>query len=123
MAFTSLALSDLYEALRKKEQQFGRITKIGRTHLQDATPIRSGQEFSGYASQIEHGLVRLKHIEPHLGELALGGTAVGTGINTHPDFARLVIEGVSRETGLDLREAANHFEAQAARDACVETSG
>lgn len=117
------ALSELHEALRKKAQQFGGIIKIGRTHLQDATPIRLGQEFSGYASQIEHGLARLKNVEPHLGELALGGTAVGTGINTHPDFARLVIEGVSRETGLDLREAPNHFEAQAARDACVEASG
>jgi len=117
------ALSELHEALRKKAQQFGGIIKIGRTHLQDATPIRLGQEFSGYASQIEHGLARLKNVEAHLGELALGGTAVGTGINTHPDFARLVIEGVSRETGLDLREAANHFEAQAARDACVEASG
>jgi fumarate hydratase, class II len=117
------ALGELHEALRKKAQQFGGIIKIGRTHLQDATPIRLGQEFSGYASQIEHGLARLKYVEPHLGELALGGTAVGTGINTHPDFARLVIEGVSRETGLDLREAANHFEAQAARDACVEASG
>jgi fumarate hydratase class II len=117
------ALSELHAALRKKAQQFGGIIKIGRTHLQDATPIRLGQEFSGYASQIEHGLARLKNVEAHLGELALGGTAVGTGINTHPDFARLVIEGVSRETGLDLREAANHFEAQAARDACVEASG
>lgn len=117
------ALSELLESLRAKVQQFGGIIKIGRTHLQDATPIRLGQEFSGYASQIEHGLARLKNVEPHLGELALGGTAVGTGINTHPDFARLVIEGVSRETGLDLREAPNHFEAQAARDACVEASG
>lgn len=117
------ALSELHESLRTKAQQFGGIIKIGRTHLQDATPIRLGQEFSGYASQIEHGLARLKNVEPHLGELALGGTAVGTGINTHPDFAQLVIEGVSRETGLNLRKAPNHFEAQAARDACVEASG
>ena len=117
------ALSELHESLRAKAQQFGGIIKIGRTHLQDATPIRLGQEFSGYASQIEHGLARLKNVEPHLEELALGGTAVGTGINTHPDFARLVIEGVSRETGLGLRKAPNHFEAQAARDACVEASG
>lgn len=117
------ALSELQEALRKKEQQFEGIIKIGRTHLQDATPIRLGQEFGGYASQIEHGLTRLKNVEFHLGELALGGTAVGTGINTHPEFARRAIEGVSHETGLALHEAPNHFEAQAARDACVEASG
>ncbi len=117
------ALEELAEALREKARQFDGIIKIGRTHLQDATPMRLGQEFSGYASQIEHGLARLKHIEPHLAELALGGTAVGTGINTHPDFARLVIAGLAGQTGLALREARNHFEAQAARDACVEASG
>jgi fumarate hydratase class II len=117
------ALNELGEVLHKQARRFDNVIKIGRTHLQDATPMRLGQEFGGYASQVEHGLARLKNIESHLGELALGGTAVGTGINTHPDFARLVIEGLSRETGLALREARNHFEAQAARDACVEASG
>ncbi len=99
------------------------MLKIGRTHLQDATPIRLGQEFSGYASQVEQGIRRLLKLEGSLGELALGGTAVGTGVNTHVEFARRVIEGLARDTGLDLREAANHFAAQGAIDACVETSG
>jgi fumarate hydratase class II len=117
------ALKGLQETLAKKAGQFDAVLKLGRTHLQDATPVRLGQEFSGYAGQIEHGLTRLKKVGPHLGELALGGTAVGTGINAHPDFARLTIEAIATETGLELREAANHFEAQAARDACVETSG
>jgi fumarate hydratase class II len=117
------ALNELHEALLKKAEQFGGILKIGRTHLQDATPIRLGQEFSGYASQIAHALSRLHNTYAHLGELALGGTAVGTGINTHQDFARRAIEGIARETGLDLREAPNHFEAQAGQDAAVEVSG
>ncbi len=117
------ALNELHEALLAKAAQFGDVLKIGRTHLQDATPIRLGQEFSGYASQVEHGIQRLWNCEPHLGELALGGTAVGTGINTHPQFAAGTIERIADETGLKLREAPNHFEAQAARDACVETSG
>jgi fumarate hydratase, class II len=117
------ALNELHQALVGKAGEFHDIIKIGRTHLQDATPIRLGQEFSGYASQITHGLARLKSSEGHLSELALGGTAVGTGLNTHPEFACRTIDGLSRETGLKLREAANHFEAQAACDACVETSG
>jgi fumarate hydratase class II len=117
------ALKELYAALAQKAREFNDILKIGRTHLQDATPMRLGQEFSGYASQVEHGLARLESIRPHLSELALGGTAVGTGLNTHPEFARRVIDGISRETGLKLREAPNHFEAQATRDACVEASG
>jgi len=117
------ALNELHGALLAKAAQFGDVLKIGRTHLQDATPIRLGQEFSGYASQVEHGVQRLWNCEMHLGELALGGTAVGTGINTHPEFARRTIERLADETGLKLREALNHFEAQAARDACVETSG
>ena len=117
------ALNELHGALLAKAAQFGDVLKIGRTHLQDATPIRLGQEFSGYASQVEHGIQRLWNCEPHLGELALGGTAVGTGINTHPEFARRTIERIADGTGLKLREASNHFEAQAARDACVETSG
>jgi fumarate hydratase class II len=116
-------LNEVHGALLAKAAQFGDVLKIGRTHLQDATPIRLGQEFSGYASQVEHGVQRLWNCEPHLGELALGGTAVGTGINTHPRFARRTIERIADETGLKLREAPNHFEAQAARDACVEASG
>jgi fumarate hydratase class II len=117
------ALNELHVALRTKAAEFAEILKIGRTHLQDATPIRLGQEFSGYASQIEHGLGRLNTLADDLGELALGGTAVGTGINTHPQFARTTIRGIARETGLKLREASNHFEAQGAIDACVAVSG
>ncbi len=116
-------LETLREALSAKAIEFHDVLKIGRTHLQDATPIRLGQEFSGYASQVEHGIARLRDALPRLGELALGGTAVGTGINTHPEFARRTIERIATETALKLREASNHFEAQAARDACVETSG
>jgi fumarate hydratase class II len=117
------ALSELRGALHRKAEEFQTIIKIGRTHYQDATPIRLGQEFSAYASQVEHGMERLRYAEKHLGELALGGTAVGTGINTHPDFAKKTIAGIARETGLALHEAPNHFEAQSGRDACVETSG
>jgi len=117
------ALNELHAALLTKAQAFGDVLKIGRTHLQDATPIRLGQEFSGYASQIEHAIDRLWKVEANLGELALGGTAVGTGINTHIDFARKTIDGIADETGLKLREAKNHFEAQGARDAVVEASG
>jgi len=117
------ALNELHGALLAKAQAFGEILKIGRTHLQDATPIRLGQEFSGYASQVEHGVDRLWKLEANLGELALGGTAVGTGINTHAAFAGRTIEGIADETGLKLREARNHFEAQASRDAAVEASG
>lgn len=117
------ALSELHAALLKKSLDFRDIIKIGRTHLQDATPLRLGQEFSGYASQVEHGIHRLRTAQTALGELALGGTAVGTGINTHPEFAKRTIEGLARETGFNFREAANHFEAQGAIDACVETSG
>jgi fumarate hydratase class II len=117
------ALEELREALSRKANEFHEILKIGRTHLQDATPIRLGQEFAGYAAQVAFGLDRLKAAEPRLGELALGGTAVGTGLNTDPQFAPLTIARIAKETGLPLREAKNHFEAQAARDACVETSG
>jgi len=117
------ALNELDVALRKKAAEFAEVLKIGRTHLQDATPIRLGQEFSGYASQIEHGLRRLSTVADDMGELALGGTAVGTGINTHPDFAHRTIKGITKETGLKLREASNHFEAQGGIDACVATSG
>jgi fumarate hydratase, class II len=117
------ALEVLRSALDAKAREFHDVLKIGRTHLQDATPIRLGQEFSGYASQVEHGIARLRNVLPHLSELALGGTAVGTGINTHPEFAARTIASISAEIGSSLREAANHFEAQGARDAAVEASG
>ncbi len=117
------ALEELRGALEAKAEAFKGVLKIGRTHLQDATPMTLGQEFSGYTSQAEHGLVRLRQARGPLRELALGGTAVGTGLNTHPEFARRTIRRLAEETGLPLREAPNHFEAQAARDACVETGG
>jgi fumarate hydratase, class II len=117
------SLEELQSALAEKAKEFDDVLKTGRTHLQDATPIRLGQEFSGYASQVEHGIRRLRATEPNLGGLALGGTAVGTGINTPPGFARRTIEGIAGETSLKLREAGNHFAAQGAIDALVETSG
>ena len=117
------ALKELRDELNKKTRTFDSVLKIGRTHLQDATPIRLGQEFGGYSSQVEHDLARLTAIEKHLGELALGGTAIGTGINTHPEFARRTIQRLASEMGLPLVEAPNHFEAQGAIDACVEASG
>jgi fumarate hydratase class II len=117
------ALRELHDELRKKADEFDSVLKIGRTHLQDATPIRLGQEFAGYASQIQHSLARLSAVEKHLGELALGGTAVGTGLNTHPEFAHRTIQRLASETGLPLVEAPNHFEAQGAIDGCVEASG
>jgi len=117
------ALNELHLALLKKVREFHDVLKIGRTHLQDATPIRLGQEFSGYASQIEHAVNRLWNAEESLGELALGGTAVGTGINTHPEFAKRTLEGIANETGLSLCEAPNHFAAQATIDTLVETAG
>jgi fumarate hydratase, class II len=117
------ALEELQASLRAKADDFREIIKIGRTHLQDATPIRLGQELSGYAAQIEQGIARLNNTSENLGALALGGTAVGTGINTHPNFAKRTIAKIAVETGLLLREAENHFAAQAAIDTCVETAG
>jgi fumarate hydratase class II len=117
------ALTKLQKALAAKAKEFDHIVKIGRTHLADATPIRLGQEFSGYARQIALAIRRVQAVRETLSELALGGTAVGTGINTHPEFAKRVIAILSRETGCGFREAENHFEAQAAKDAVVETSG
>src|SRR5439155_26181549 len=102
---------------------FDSIVKIGRTHLQDATPIRLGQEFSGYARQVELGIARLDRARFSVEELALGGTAVGTGLNAHPEFARRVIALLAERTGCALKEAQNHFEAQAAQDSIVELSG
>jgi len=117
------ALKRLHQALRIKRREFYSILKIGRTHLQDATPIRLGQEFGGYARQVELGIHRIKNAMVSLSELPLGGTAVGTGINTHPRFALKAISLISRETGWRFQEATDHFEAQGARDASVELSG
>jgi fumarate hydratase class II len=117
------ALEGLQKALRKKEKEFHPVLKIGRTHLQDATPIRLGQEFGGYAQQVASGIRRIRNAIESLSELPLGGTAVGTGINTHPLFAKKVISIIKRKTGYPFREAVNHFEAQGAKDASVEMSG
>jgi fumarate hydratase class II len=117
------ALEKLQHSLANKATEFADVRKIGRTHLQDAVPMNLGQEFGGYARQVELGIERMKCTESRLAELALGGTAVGTGLNAHPEFAAKVIAGIAEETGSPFREAANHFEAQAAQDAAVETSG
>jgi fumarate hydratase class II len=117
------ALKKLQRTLEKKAREFDKIVKIGRTHLQDATPIRLGQEFGGYASMMEHNIRRLKNVREFLSELALGGTAVGSGLNTHPKFAPKAIKKISAKTKIKFREAENHFEAQGAKDAYVETSG
>jgi fumarate hydratase, class II len=117
------ALSGLAEALEAKAAEWAEVVKSGRTHLMDATPVTLGQEFSGYAAQVRYGLDRLESSLPRLAELPLGGTAVGTGVNTPPGFASAVIERLRESTGLPLTEARNHFEAQGARDALVETSG
>jgi fumarate hydratase class II len=113
----------LHKSLRKKSKDFHHVVKIGRTHLQDAVPIRLGQEFSGYAEQVRLGIRRIKNVRDSLSRLALGGTAVGTGLNTHPEFASRVIALISQETGWPFRETRNHFEAQANQEGAVETSG
>ncbi|MFF7411019.1 class II fumarate hydratase [Streptomyces lydicus] len=117
------ALEHLAEALERKAEEFATVVKAGRTHLMDATPVTLGQEFGGYAAQVRYGVERLRASLPRLAELPLGGTAVGTGINTPPGFSAAVIAEVARVTGLPLTEARNHFEAQGARDGLVETSG
>jgi fumarate hydratase class II len=117
------ALKKLHGGLDAKAKEFADVVKTGRTHLQDATPVTLGQEFSGYASQIEHGIRRVENTLPHLRELAIGGTAVGTGLNAHPEFAGRVCAGLSKLFDQEFVEAPNHFEAQAARDALVEASG
>ncbi len=117
------ALIKLALALESKAASFDDVVKIGRTHLQDAVPVRLGQEFSGYAQQVRNGLARLAAVKPHLAELALGGTAVGTGLNAPPDFADRVIAGIANQTGLPYVPAPNRFEALAAKDAAVEVSG
>jgi fumarate hydratase class II len=117
------SLRKLQRSLARKARQFDKIVKIGRTHLQDATPIRLGQEFSGYASMIEHGIARLQKVKDELSELPIGGTAVGTGINTPKRFGSLIARNLTRLTKVKFREADNHFEAQASKDAVVQTSG
>ncbi|MFB6295370.1 MAG: class II fumarate hydratase [Halobacteriales archaeon] len=114
------ALETLREELEAKEAEFADVVKTGRTHLQDATPITLGQEFSGYRNQVEKGIERVEKTTDSLAELALGGTAVGTGLNTHPEFPGRAAEYIAEETGLSFREAENHFEAQAAHDAMAE---
>src|SRR6266571_406920 len=117
------ALRELEDSLAKKAKEFDPIVKAGRTHLMDATPIRLGQEFSGYQSQIDHGIRRISAARAALAELAIGGTAVGTGINAHPDMPGRVVEKISAATNTRFRVAENYFEAQGARDALVEASG
>ena len=117
------ALNTLSKSLNDKSQEFWSVIKTGRTHLQDATPIRLGQEFSGFAGQIENGLVRVERIKEALSEVALGGTAVGTGVNTHPEFSSRVCKIVSEVAGISVRETSNHFQAQSTLDAAVEASG
>ncbi|GAA2604292.1 class II fumarate hydratase [Actinomadura fulvescens] len=130
IAATGAVLNDLIPALRhlegalnRKAIEFAAVVKAGRTHLMDATPVTLGQEFGGYAAQIQLGVERLEAVIPRLAELPLGGTAVGTGINTPEGFAERVIAEIARLTRLPLREARNHFEAQGAQDGLVETSG
>ena len=117
------ALRELEASLGKKAKEFDPVVKAARTHLMDATPIRLGQEFSGYESQVARGIRRVSNARPSLAELAIGGTAVGTGINAHPALPGKVVAKVSTATGIQFREAENHFEAQAAQDALVEASG
>ncbi|MFJ8018496.1 class II fumarate hydratase [Streptomyces sp. NPDC096339] len=130
IAATAAVTHDLVPALRhleivleRKAAEFEHVVKAGRTHLMDATPVTLGQEFGGYAAQVRYGIERLHAALPRLAELPLGGTAVGTGINTPPGFSAAVIAEVAAATGLPLTEARDHFEAQGARDALVETSG
>jgi fumarate hydratase class II len=117
------ALERVERSLSAKAEAFDTIVKIGRTHLQDATPIRLGQELSGYAAQVAHGIQHLTAACDHLRELAQGGTAVGTGINTHAEFGRRMAEKLTELCGIRFTEAGNHFEAQAAQDAAVQVSG
>lgn len=117
------ALRHLHGALAAKAREFDDVVKSGRTHLMDATPVRLGQEFGGYARQVELGIQRVERASEELAELALGGTAVGTGINTHPEFARRTIARIGTALGLAFREAENHFEAQGSKDAAVNVSG
>lgn len=117
------ALARLAESLERKAREFDDVVKSGRTHLMDAVPVTLGQEFGGYAAQVRQGIARVEDTMPRLGQIPLGGTATGTGLNTHPEFAERVRTLLAEETGLTIRPPANPFEAQAARDALVEASG
>jgi fumarate hydratase class II len=117
------ALQRLAESLQAKAAEFDDVVKSGRTHLMDAVPVTLGQEFSGYAAQVRQGYDRVGSTLERLGQIPLGGTAVGTGLNTHPEFAAKVRRRLAEETGLQISAAADPFEAQAARDSIVETSG
>jgi fumarate hydratase class II len=117
------ALQNLREELKKKSDEFWPVIKTGRTHLQDATPIRLGQEFLGFAGQAEYGIRRLQRAQEALAEVALGGTAVGTGVNTHPEFSRRTCQAISETAGVEIRETGNHFQAQSSLDSVVEASG
>jgi fumarate hydratase class II len=117
------AVEELRDSLQSKSAEFMQVVKIGRTHLMDATPLTLGQEFSGYVSQLDHALKAIKNTLPHLSELALGGTAVGTGINTPPGYSELVAEKIADFTGYPFVSAENKFEALAAHDAVVESHG
>ena len=117
------AMDVLRRALQEKAKEFWGIVKTGRTHLMDATPIRLGQEFEGYAGQVERGIRRLRYAIEDLSEVPLGGTAVGTGTNTHPEYARRACAWLSGHLGMEIRESTNHFQAQAALDAVVFASG
>jgi fumarate hydratase class II len=117
------ALGELQASLAAKSAQFAEVVKAGRTHLMDAVPVTLGQEFGGYAAQISLGAARLEDALPRLGQIPLGGTATGTGLNTHPDFARRVRALLAESSGLPIAAPLDHFEAQANRDALIETSG
>src|SRR5690348_15594769 len=117
------ALEQLAASLEAKAQEFDDVVKSGRTHWMDAVPVTLGQEFAGYAAQVRQGIARVRDALPRLGQIPLGGTAVGTGLNTHPEFAARVRELLKSETGLEISPPADPFEAQAARDGIVEASG
>jgi fumarate hydratase class II len=117
------ALDLLAAALERKTEEFDGVVKSGRTHLMDAVPVTLGQEFGGYAAQLRQGIARVRDAMPRLGQIPLGGTATGTGLNTHPEFAARVRAILSEETGLTISAPVDHFEAQAARDGLVEASG
>jgi fumarate hydratase, class II len=117
------ALERLAASLERKAFEFDDVVKAGRTHLMDAVPVTLGQEFAGYAAQVRQGIARVEDTMPRLGQVPLGGTATGTGLNTHPEFAARVRERLSRDTGLTVSAPVDHFEAQAARDGLVEASG
>src|SRR3989449_2414019 len=117
------ALKQLQAALQQKADEFMPVIKTGRTHLQDATPIRLGQEFLGYAGQIERGISRMRYAQEELSEVALGGTAVGTGVNTHPEVSVRVCRILSQKLGVAIHETDNHFQAQSSLDAVLEASG